>query len=74
MAEPITEEAFRKMCEAHDLTYDYSDDYSAYRRGREQYAAIKEAAEKLPRGRAVAIWNETVDKKLTDSRTGYYWR
>jgi hypothetical protein len=71
----MTEQSFREMCVRHDLTYDYSDDGSVWRRGRESYAAVREAAKLLPREAAVRIWNEVVDTKLVvRARSEFYWK
>lgn len=68
-------ELFRGMCKAHDLTYAYSDDSRVYRRGRDQYAEIKEAAKKLPPDVAARIWNEAVrEKLLPGGESDFLWK
>ena len=70
-----TEDEFREMCRAHDLTYQYSDDGGVWRRGGASYARILAAAKELPREVAVRIWNEVVDTKLAEfARASFYGR
>lgn len=66
-------EQFKELVSKHDLTYSYSDDYSVYRKGEEQYKAILNLSKELPKEDVVQIWNENVDKKLLNSRSDYYW-
>lgn len=55
---------FREMCDKHDLTYVFSDDYKAYSKGEMQYKELVEFSKRLPREVAVQIWNENVEKKI----------
>ena len=74
-SDPALLAEFTRLCEAHDLTYDYSDDGNTYRRGREQRIAIYDFAKRLDRADAVRIWNEQVDRKLIkDAREPFYWK
>lgn len=69
------EQDFLNACRIHDLTYDYSDDPSAWRAGRASYANIVTMSKQLPRERAVSIWNSVVDAKLTpEAAPQFYWR
>lgn len=71
----VTLEHFTALVNAHDLTYDYSDDGRAWRLGREQYDRIRKAAEQLPREEVVRIWNAAVDRKMREGfREPFYWR
>ncbi len=71
----VTEEEFRKLCQQHDLTYEYSDDGSVWRRGNETLAKVQAAAKQLDREVAVRIWNEVVDTKLIpEGRAAFYWK
>jgi len=71
----MTEDEFRRMCVLHDLTYDFSDDHSVWRRGGESLTKVKTAAAELPRETAVRIWNEVVDTKLREEyRQQFYWK
>lgn len=70
----VTEEAFYRLCKAHDLLYMFTDDNRAYIAGRASLKAIKVAAEQLPRDVAVRIWNGIVDEKLADNREHHYWK
>lgn len=71
----ITEADFRRMCEEHDLTYQYSDDSHNWNRGREQRVSIEIAARHLPDGVAKRIWNEVVDTKVLEGhREQFYWK
>jgi hypothetical protein len=71
----MTLDEFRMLVLSHDLTYDFSDDYRVRRRGDQNLAAIREAAEQFDRADVVRIWNEAVDKKLSsNARSGFYWK
>jgi hypothetical protein len=72
MSEQTQLDTFRKLCENHDLTYDYSDDNSVYRQGDAQYKEIVQFAKVIPRDEAVRIWNEVVMKK-TRCPADYMW-
>lgn len=66
---------FRELCEAHDLTYTYSDDGSVYRRGEAQYKEILEFSKSIPRNLAVQVWNQTIEKKLREyDWDDYKWK
>lgn len=70
-----TAKKFRELCEAHDITYDFSDDSTVYRRGDDQYKQIVEVSKQIPRNLAVQIWNETVEKKLLPNAwDDYKWK
>ncbi|UGY15193.1 hypothetical protein HAP48_0042825 [Bradyrhizobium septentrionale] len=70
-----TLEDFERACNAHDLTYAYSDDGECYRRGRNSEARIEKAAENFPRADVERIWNAMVDRRLVDfARAAFYWR
>jgi hypothetical protein len=65
---------FKKLCEAHDMTYEFSDDGRVWRRGAEEWSAIKAAAQGIPRADACRIWNATVDKRIAPGhRSPFYW-
>lgn len=72
----MTLDQFRAACVAHDLTYSYSDDGGVWRRGEAARRAIEEAAKQFPRAEVVRIWNETVDKKISQEgdRKSFYWK
>jgi hypothetical protein len=71
----MTEEQFREMCVKHDLTYDYSDDGSVWRRGAASYQKVRAAAQELGMDKAKQIWNEVVDSKLRpEGREQFYWK
>ena len=69
------EDEFRALCKAHDLTYEYSDDHSYWRRGNQTLSELTRfAKEHLEREVAVRIWNEVVDTKLVErARAQFYW-
>lgn len=70
-----TIEKFKDLISKHDLTYSYSDDYSVYKKGDDEYKAILNLSKELPKEDVVQIWNENVDKKiLAHSRSEYYWK
>lgn len=59
----------------HDLTHEYSDDPSVYRRGSRDLDEIKALAKDLPRDEVVKIWNAEVDRKLKEGfREPFYWK
>lgn len=51
-----TEQEYRAALAAHDWYYDYSDDYSAWGRGRDEREALRTARAKLDADGK--IWNE----------------
>lgn len=66
---------FRHLCISHDLTFEYSDDGSVWRRGRDSFGRIKAFSTRLPREVAVRIWNEAVDKKIqTPHNEEFHWK
>ena len=68
------QEQFRKLCESHDLTYDYSDDGRVYSKGKDEYDTIRAFANNnLTRVEAAQIWNSVVESKLRFNREEYYW-
>lgn len=73
-AQRITEDEFRRMCMAHDLTYQYSDDHRAWQAGSEFASALRRAASQLDRKTAVRIYNEIVDSKIVPQFAHeFYW-
>jgi hypothetical protein len=72
--EITTLEDFKRACEAHDLTYSYSDDGRWWRAGCESHERIVKAAEKFPREDVERIWNAVVDTKvIPDAAPQFYW-
>lgn len=70
----ITLEEFKTRVEQHDLTSEYSDDHRVWQAGANDYRAICNLAEQLPRAEVVKIWNAQVDKKLSaGARQEFYW-
>lgn len=56
-----TEQEYRAALKAHDWYYDYSDDYTAWCRGRDQRTALYTGRNRFdPDG---AIWNEYAPKQ-----------
>lgn len=51
-----TLEDYRKALASHDWTYDYSDDYSVWCRGRDSLARLQAMARTLDPG--LVIWRE----------------
>lgn len=66
-------EEFAQLVRQHDLTYNYSDDGSVWRRGQAAYDRIVTASKQFPREDVVRIWNAEVDRKLVDG-TSFYWK
>ena len=72
----VIEAEFIALCRAHDLTYMMSDDPAANRRGEAELVALRALANKLPRARAVALFNEhAVDRTFGEGEAGdrWYW-
>lgn len=70
----LTEGQFRRMVQAHDLTYSYSDDHSYWVRGQASINRIRAAKEHVDPEVAVQIWNECVDSKIAEqAREQFYW-
>lgn len=68
------EDVFRTMCEQHDLTHSFSDDYSVERRGAAEYKELLTFAKaNLPYPDARTIWNDVVLQK-TKSREMFMWK
>lgn len=68
-------EQLRKMIDAHDLTFQSSDDTWYYKRGQQQYVDIHKyvVTHHISHKEFAAIWNANVDKKIaTDWRNDYY--
>ena len=59
-------ELFEELCKAHDITYSYSDDHSAWQKGHDEYAKIMELSEDIPQYIAMTIWNRCVFEKLSE--------
>ena len=71
----MTLEEFEAMVNRHDLTYDYSDDGSVWRRGLASENAIREAAKQFPKEDVARIWNAMVDNFLIEeARAPFYWK
>lgn len=71
----MNEADFAALCDRHDLTYEYSDDASVWRRGANERAVIEAVATSLPAEVVARIWNEMVDKKLIPAcRADFYWK
>jgi len=80
-AEGPSLEAFTKLVARHDLTYAYSDDGNAWRRGSDSIKAILAMKNALIKEdptneeKLVKIWNENVDKcVMPDYRSQWYWK
>jgi len=66
---------FATLVQHHDLTWDFSDDAQARRRGQAELKTIREMARDLPKEDVTRIWNTMVDRSLIpEGRQGYYWR
>lgn len=74
-------QAFEKLVNQHDLTYSYSDDQRAWRRGADSIKAILAMKEALIKedpaneAKVVEIWNKNVDKNISQNqRSQWYWK
>lgn len=66
---------FEDMVDRHDLTFDYSDDISVWRRGIAERDAIRAAAKELPPEDVERIWNAAADRKLVaEHAPRFYWK
>lgn len=66
---------FKKLVDQHDLTYNYSDDGSVWRRGQDERDKITQLADHLPRDQVVKIWNDAVDRKIKPGMGEHFkWR
>lgn len=57
-------EKFKKLVQAHDLTYSFSDDHRVWLSGEASWRAIDEAAKGLKPEDAARVWNEKVASVL----------
>jgi hypothetical protein len=70
----LTLEQFAALVEAHDLTYQYSDDHCVWERGQSEYWRIRNVCKQFPREDVVRIWNAAVTRKLVpEARAEFYW-
>jgi len=69
------EAEFLCLCQAHDLTYMYSDDYTYYEKGDRELKRIQAFAKhRLDKAVAAEIWNMVVDQKLQSGiAKDFYW-
>ena len=66
---------FYRLCKAHDLTFEFSDDSRAYHKGLAQKSEIIGYVGLLSREFAIAIWNHVVREKIApDFVEQYLWR
>jgi hypothetical protein len=68
----MTKEDFVKLVNSHDLTYGYSDDPNAYRRGRDSYIAICSAAKHFDEVWVNEVWNTMVLSKVRAEYAGSF--
>ena len=70
----MTLQEFTNLVNEHDLTYEYSDDFSYWRRGNASYNRIVEEAKNFPREKVVEIWNAMVRKSVVEECWHqFYW-
>ena len=67
-------ETFRKMCLAHDTSYQYSDDPGVWQRGEARKKSILAARDELGYDVAKVIWNEVCDQKFGQYANTFYWK
>lgn len=66
---------FEAMVNGHDLTYQYSDDGSVWRRGQNEYDKIVAATLLLPIEDVKRIWNAKCDRTLVASEAPrWHWK
>lgn len=63
---------FATRVQAHDFTYQYSDDHRHWVAGENSKRVIRELARSLPAGEAARIWNAEVDRRRLGS--DWYWK
>ena len=74
MNDTVVMTKFRSMCEAHDLTYCFSDDHSAWLKGEESMKKIKAFAKHLDEENVKEIWNSVVREKIIEKHwEEFYW-
>ena len=71
----LNADKFRALCEAHDMTYSWSDDHGVWKAGMASYAEIRLAVDVLGKEVANPIWNDVVDKTIctAEDRNRFYW-
>lgn len=66
---------FEELVDAHDVTYNYSDDSSVWRRGQAQWEQIMSIAKDLPQEDVARIWNAKMDRYfLPEYAPEWYWQ
>lgn len=64
-----------QLIRRHDLTYEYSDSHSVYKKGLESLERINRYAQGFDKEVVNEIWNTYVDQKLNKNvRDGFYRR
>lgn len=65
---------FRELVRHHDVTYNYSDDGAVWRSGQAERDEIMALAAELPDADVMAIWNENIDRVISEPyRKNWYW-
>ena len=71
----MTINAFTKLVNEHDLTYEYSDDGRSWRRGCVTLSDIKAMSATMDIGDVTRIWNANVDRRIQEEyRSPFYWK
>ncbi len=58
--------AYVRLLQAHDWSYDYSDDIAMYRRGRDQLAQLRIVQKEIDAD--FAIWNQHAPERCKDGK------
>lgn len=75
LAEAERRRIFKEAVDRHDLTYEYSDDHSVWRRGSTELTNIKSMAQDLDPEFVRETWNAKCDRALIPSEAPrWYWK
>lgn len=75
--DPVGQQAyFTQLVRVHDITFQYSDDHSAWRKGQQERDVITHYANVIGKDVATKIWNDNIDASFSDedARKQFYWK
>lgn len=64
---------FIGLVQAHDVTYQYSDDGVVFRRGRQQRQEIIDLSNRIGREHCVPVWNYLMQEKFGANADEFMW-
>jgi hypothetical protein len=67
---------FTQLVGHHDITFQYSDDHSVWRKGQQERDVITHYANVIGKDVATKIWNDNIDASFSDeaARKQFYWK